>query len=80
MIYPVTLLVHVLENILSQTIKSIKMEVNYIKGSDVSFDAKSLQSHGPEGEGYGWLSFLEISQPQWISQINQSISLSHVII
>lgn len=40
--YPVPLLVRVSENVLSQTIKPIKMEVNWIKGSDVSFVAKSL--------------------------------------
>lgn len=42
-IYAVPLLVLVSKNVLSQTIKPIKMEVNSIKGSDVSFVAKSLQ-------------------------------------
>lgn len=45
-IYPILLQVHVSENVLSQTIKPIKMEVNLIKGSDVSFVAKSLRSRG----------------------------------
>lgn len=44
-IYPILLLLRVSENVLSQTIKAIKMEVNWIKGSDVSFVTKSLPSH-----------------------------------
>lgn len=54
--HPVPLLLsYVSPNVLSQTIKPIKMEVNWIKGSDVSFAAKSLPSRCPKS--YWWLSY-----------------------